>query len=733
MTVMRWFRKNNKKLLVGIVFVIMLAFGLPNFFFRGNRGRNPGTVVRFSVNSPSGEEVQVTAAMLRQAEMEIQVLQTLGIDQMVATGKLNKVPGFKSIGQYSPLMTYALFFNDGRMGPGIRQMLYQQAMQAGWAFDKDAAENVKLAIDQLTSPEHSQPSLHYLLLSLEAQHAGLAARDDQVSALLKARPQGVSLKAVSKKLRIAYDTQRSALANYIAILRYADMVSSTLNLSEPELQQAVANQVELETIGGTFVRFRADLFRDEVAAPTPEQIEEQFQAHREADPQDADDDNPHAFGYMLPDRVEVEYLQVSLDEAQELVSDEFAQLAPGEQEARIREFWSDNRHMFTETVTPPAGDDSGPTERQLDYDEAALRAKTFYKRQQAQQRAETLLNQAKNIAQEALPVATLEGLSLAQRAEQAVDFAQLAEKLNADSALKLSYARTDYLSAESAAQAPFGRSQLQNPGAEPLNLTTVLLHCQPLHQAATAVPDERPIWLYENVGPAFGSLPRGGNVGFLVRVVNVDKARSPESLADDGTAGPAKLVTGEASDSELYQRVEQDLKDLKAFELAKQHAHKFAVQAEPNWPDAVEATNLALLDDPNAPASAGPLREQTLDGIRSQLDRIQQMVQQNPQYAAYARQMLAQQGAMLQDALELSQQRRQEDAAGLAVLESERDLACLVFQNLQIEPPTPQEFLRRKPLSAQMLLQRSQGLLALLHFDPKNIEKRFDLQTVTED
>ena len=732
MTVMRWFRKNNKKLLVGIVFVIMLAFGLPNFFFRGNQQRDPGTVALFSVTEASGQELQITSAMIQQAQIELQVLGALGIDQVVGSGKLNQVPGFQGLGHYPPLMTYVLFFNQGRQGGGIRRMLYQEAAQSGWAFDKTAVSDITRAIDQLAATENSRPSLYYLLLAREAHHAGITARPDQVSALLKARPRNVSLEAINKKLRIAYDTQRLALANYIAILRYADSVSRTLDLSEPELQQAVANQVELESIRGTFVRFRAELFRDQVPTPTPEQVQEQFVAHRDDDPQDPADENPHGFGYKLPDRIQVEYLQANLAEAQEYVEGEFSQLPAREREAQVREFWSENRHMFTEAITPAPEDEDAPTERLLDFDEAAGRAETLYQSQQAQQLAETLLNQAKNAAQEALPATALESLTPEERAAKALDYAALAEKLNADSAVKLTYGRSRYLSEEDAAQAPFGRGQLYNGGADPLRLTPVLFNCRPLHQATTASPEEQPVWLYENVGPAFGALPSGANAGFLVRIVNVDQARSPESLADDGAAGPADLVTGEPNQSQLYQRVQEDLQDLWAFDLAKEHARQFAVQAEPNWPVALAGANQALLEDPNALASTGPLREQTLDAVRSQLDRIQQMVQQNPQYAGYARQMIMQQGALLEAVLKFAQERRQSPAAAVPVFEREEELACLVFKDLQIEPPTRQEYLRRRPLAAHILLQRSQGLLALLHFNPQNIEKRFNLQTVTE-
>jgi hypothetical protein len=54
----------------------------------------------------------------------------------------------------------------------------------------------------------------------------------------------------------------------------------------------------------------------------------------------------------------------------------------------------------------------------------------------------------------------------------------------------------------------------------------------------------------------------------------------------------------------------------------------------------------------------------------------------------------------------------------------------VVFENLQVTPPTHSEYAQRKAITAEKLIFDSQGPLVLAHFNPKNIEKRTDFEEI---
>jgi len=225
-----------------------------------------------------------------------------------------------------------------------------------------------------------------------------------------------------------------------------------------------------------------------------------------------------------------------------------------------------------------------------------------------------------------------------------------------------------------------------------------------------------------------------GGAAYLVRIINVDKKREAESAKDDGSFGAVVNVPAENPDSSLVELIKQDWKNKQAFELTRKQAEEFAGKAGETgekWLTALQEANKSLRDDPNAPAAMDVLRENSLQQDRQMMTTYQQMAQNNPNMAEYISSMLSRQMQLLRKSMELAQERRQEGSSGLAVLAVEGDLNCSVFKDLQVTTPNQQEYQRMKPLVAQQLMSRNQGLLALAHYNPDNIEKRFGFETET--
>ena len=89
-------------------------------------------------------------------------------------------------------------------------------------------------------------------------------------------------------------------------------------------------------------------------------------------------------------------------------------------------------------------------------------------------------------------------------------------------------------------------------------------------------------------------------------------------------------------------------------------------------------------------------------------------------------------GEVLRKARESVHQKQEESDQGLPVVLNERELSCLVFRELNVNLPSEEEYLRRRPLNAIQLLSRDQNMLSLIHFSPTNIEIRTGFSERTE-
>ena len=135
MTVMRWFRRHNKKMMVSIVFLLMLAFGLPTAFFTMSGQTNPAETTVAYISDQKGGQDEITLGMLQMAERDLRALQLMGMAEISMRGGFTQVPGLEGVGMYPVLATHMLFFGESRRSLDFRNGLYQQAEQNDWAQD----------------------------------------------------------------------------------------------------------------------------------------------------------------------------------------------------------------------------------------------------------------------------------------------------------------------------------------------------------------------------------------------------------------------------------------------------------------------------------------------------------------------------------------------------------------------------------------------------------------------
>ncbi|MFC1782945.1 hypothetical protein ACFL02_05100 [Planctomycetota bacterium] len=304
MTVMRWFRRHNKKLMVGIGLVIMVAFGLPTAIFRSQPGSNAGEAAIAYYTDAEGNRHEITGLMLRTAERDLELLQTLGMVELTIQRLVSQLTGLEGVGDFPIWGVNLLLFPDENFCQIGRYFWSQQLTQNNWADDQEQHEEMIDIVTRLTGLETTEGGLYYILLSEEARRAGITVTDEQITSSIKSQFRNLwrsqqsplSISAVCNRFKMPEKQFDEVLSNYIAILRYGDMVTKALTMSEPQIKKIVLDQAQLENVNGTFVRFEARLFLDEIPEPNTAEQEAQFDTYKQYRLGEITDENPYGFG-----------------------------------------------------------------------------------------------------------------------------------------------------------------------------------------------------------------------------------------------------------------------------------------------------------------------------------------------------------------------------------------------------------------------------------------------------
>ena len=743
MTVMSWFRKHNKKLMVGIGLVVMVAFGLPTAMFRGSGQKDPSEVIVAYYTDFSGVEHDLSMGRLQSAEVEVDVLRALGLVEMTLDrGVIRNLSGLQGMSEY-PIWAanLVLFPSDGfvRQGVGSWGQILQQS---DWAENDEEVIELGNKIIQMCSVEPAMSVRYFVLLAEEAHQAGITTSQAEIDIMkTQFRSSGVSVRAICRRFNISEGQFDRILGDYVAILRYGDMVTRALGVSEAHIKKAALNQEEIQTVNGMYVTFEARQFLDQAPEPNLAELEGQLERYKNNPAGRVDDENLYGFGYKLGDRVQLEYLRVDLEGARGVLRERFNGLDVRQQEEQLQDYWRKNRYMFREEISPaiPATQTAAAVAaeyRDLEFDEAVGQVREQREADEARRWADRVLSRAKDASLEALNRTELTALSVAERREKAVDYEALAVQVS-EAELPVSYGKTDFWDIVRLSQSDefSGAYQERSRGMQ-APLERLVFNCEPLFRGVESRLDEPPIRLYEDID----SVVVGDFSLYLVRIVEVNKERAPVSLLDDGLSGAAgeypevSLAEIEALLSDpnrpldiysTYQAVRGDWEAKEALALARAAAEEFAAAAEGDWDEAIKQYNDLVTADPNDFEATGrTIWENSLESSRTRmLQYQQQMENMDPQYAQIFQSSIMQAQMELRAAMELAQERGGE-ASGRAVLVQEDKQKCMVFKDLRVTPPTLSEYQHQKPLIAQNLIGSNQGLMCLWHFNPENIEKR---------
>jgi hypothetical protein len=291
-----WLRKNQKKILAFFVVFLMIAFLAD---FRTGQGQGP------DLDATIGKvgDQPLTQADYEDARRQLSVLTAGGR----GFGPLHWTLHEKILG--------AVQSSLGFLGTQfVERMAIQQTFQIAEGID----------------------DLHYALLLREARRMNVHVPSDRVEDVLRTMEQNGLLAGYPQYNR---DAMTYSLSNWLTILNAFDRVASIPKVSAPAATHAIAASQQRITLN--LVEFPAQRFRDSVAAPTAEQLQQHFTAYKDRNPQDSET----GIGYRYPNRVKLSYVMVPIEKIKPTVTDE-----------EIYEYYAANQKDFpaSQPATLPA-------------------------------------------------------------------------------------------------------------------------------------------------------------------------------------------------------------------------------------------------------------------------------------------------------------------------------------------------------------------------------------------
>lgn len=297
-------------------------------------------------------------------------------------------------------------------------------------------------------------ALDAYLLVAEARDAGVRVGTEQVTKMLAERNLGPAIDLFRREQNRSADSIYQAIADWMAVMEYAGLQSEALAPSVPRLEREYRDNSQEASVKLSVIDARA--FLDNVPEPTEEELQQAFEEGKNRPTAHAED--KLEFGYLEPNRVQIEYLTIDPNELRSQVR---------VREVEARRFYDENKSRFTKQVPKATTQPVDPTQPppmetvQLTWEEARQQAEEECRNAKAVEEAQRLVNAMHDEA--AAPWRTMpagaDGFRTAPPAERIVSFEALRDKYAASA--PVTYKKTELVSQDKLNMEPgFGRAML---------------------------------------------------------------------------------------------------------------------------------------------------------------------------------------------------------------------------------------------------------------------------------
>ena len=738
MNLVKWLRKNNKKVMAVVVVVIMLGFVGGTYLQQLGRRRavQHETVAHFADNR------KITNFDLAMARQELEILKILRADDILRS---IGVPLFR-MRDLRAILLGELLFSERRVSPALIRYIKQIVRANQYRIsDKQINDIYRRSMGS---------DVYWLLLRNEAQLAGVRVpNEDSGKQLARVMPQlfnGATysqvIGSIVKRQGIPEKQILATFSKLLAVLQYAQMICAGEDITSSQIMHN--SSWENETIDVEFVKFDSAVFAETQDEPMHQEISAHFDKYRKFLAGAVSDQNPYGFGYKLPDRVRLEYIAVKLDDISKVVT------APTQQEAE--EYYQKRREQFTVSVPSDPNDPNSPLiEQTRSYAEVAGIISNQLLQNKINSRAERILQEARTHTEAGLQDTDteLENFSAEQFRQMVGDYETAAKQLSSKYKIKVYTGQTGLLSAADI-QTDKHLAVLYLKGYEfnPVGLAQIVFAVDELQASELGPFDAPKPRLYENIGPLRDITGQvtgqtAGQIMAVVRLLEAEKASEPESIDQTFSKSSFKFDEDQQQPTEdiysVREKVVEDLKRLAAMDTAKSKAEEFiTLAAEDGWEAATEKFNELYaqqdkqeLTEPNAaPEASFKLQDSTnLRRISSMaLETLAVQIAGNP-----AAQLLADGFKKERRFIErlyslIPQDSNTVDAVPL-VLEFKPDMSYYCLKDVSIKRLNQEQYETIKAMQVYREDFVQSQSLAPVHFNPENILKRMNFRLARQD
>ena len=707
MSLVRWLRKNNMKLMAVVVIALMFIFVAGDFIQRGNRSTGTRVIGHMGTQ-------KVTNYDLYAARGELDLLRALRADDLLRSQDLQGV------------FLAELLFSDQRGSPALMSRVKSSIRRNLYAISDKQINDIYR--------RQAPPDVLWLCLKTEAHRAGIGIPDNQAGELLgQAIPQLFGGQTYSQFMAALMGRQGipeqqilATLGDLLAVWQYAQMMCVNEGLTRQQVMVEAA--AERESIDAQVVEFEAETFAAAQAAPSQEQVQQQFDKYKTSVAGTISDDNPYGFGYKLPARVGLEYIAVNLDDVHTIIT-------PPTQDD-VGEYYNRNKEeLFSEQVrSDPNDPNSELVTRTRSFAEVAGSISKRLLSEKINAKADGILQEARTLTEAGQTEA-------AGQPAKPGDYDATAKKLSEKYKIKVYAGRTGLLSpAQIQMDEYLGRLVLRGYGQSPVRLNQVVFAVDELGVSELGPFDVPKPQINENIGPLKDLMTAvastSGRIVAVVRVTEAHKAAEPENLdVSFSTRGLQLDPNEQKSKQDTYsvkEKVTEDLKKLAAMDTAKARVEEFvALAGKDGWDKAISTFEERYgQKDPNKPKV---FKLQNLAGMRrvslATLEALAVQGQGDPSAAFFLNE--SRKSRLFVDKLhELVPPDANTAQALPAVVEFKPDMRYVAIKDLSIKRLWKEDYEQAKPTQLFGDEYAQAQSLAAIHFNPQNVLNRMHFKFV---
>ena len=720
MNLMKWLRKNNKKLMAIVVIVLMIAFiGGSSFqyLFRGSGGVN-AAIAYFGLNQ------KISHLDLQAADQEVEIVAALGGD---AVARAQGMAG---------LLMSELVFRQNRNVAALD--MAKQAIQKNRYRISDKQLSEMFETQSVPGP------VFWILLCNEAQTAGIRVSNEEVGQLLERLIPQVSegrtyaqvVPSMMNRFGVPEDTILTTFGKLITVLQYSQIVSAMENVTSSQIKHMAGS--ESESLNAEFVQFKASYFANKDEVPPEEVVKEQFSRYKDNFPGQVSESNPYGFGYRLPNRIQFDYIALKLPDVAAIAK------PPTEEEAE--QYYQQNRdRQFTEKTPSDPNDPNSPQVVKVkSYAEVADTITSQLRRQRIITKAEQILQEARNIADVNLPTSGPGGQdpTTEQRMKKAGDYIKIAAEVGKKHNLPLYSGRTGQLSVVNLQDDKHLRRMfLAGSGRSAIPLAHVLFSVKELGDDATILLSMPAAAMYASIGPARDPMSATasdltGQIMVIVRVAGVEKNAPPTGVSvafSTRTIGLGDAADRKSQSFSVEEQVVNDVKALAAWETTKSKAEEFmALATKDGWDKAAAQFNKLYgkqaKADPNDPNVFKVDYQAGLQRIsNAELQVLAAQVSNSPASQIILNQA-KNEGQFVERLHSLIPAKADAPSQMPLIVESKPSQAFYVLKSLTTQRLTQEEFLKMKGMLVRREEYTQVENLAAVYFNPESIIKRMNFR-----